>query len=106
VGVPANTQVRVIATGRSLVSGRTFNLAIAFEHEKDKQGNLLGCAIAESTFHYFCDYNCDVNNGCPCFVDEPPDNTMQTEPRARRSQSLSPKLTAMAGSHVKLAICS
>jgi hypothetical protein len=81
VGVPANTQARVIATGRSLVSGRAFNLAVAFEREKDEQGNLLGRAIAESTFHHFCDYNWDVNKGCPSFVDEAPGNTMQ-EPRA------------------------
>jgi hypothetical protein len=82
VGVPPNTQARVIATGKSLVSGRTFNLAVAFEREKDEQGHLLGRAVAESTFHHFCDYNWDVNQGCPSFVDEPPGNTMQTEPRA------------------------
>jgi hypothetical protein len=82
VGVPPNTQARVIATGQSLVSSRTFNLAVAFEREKDEQGHLLGRAVAESTFHHFCDYNWDVNQGCPSFVDEPPGNTMQTEPRA------------------------
>jgi hypothetical protein len=82
VGVPPNTQARAIATGQSLVSGRTFNLAVAFEREQDEQGYLLGRAVAESTFHHFCDYNWDVNQGCPSFVDEPPGNTMQTEPRA------------------------
>jgi hypothetical protein len=82
VGVPANAQARVIATGQSIVSGRTFNLAVAFEREKDEQGHLLGRAVAESTFHHFCDYNWDVNQGCPSFVDEPPGNTMQTEARA------------------------
>ncbi len=82
VGVPANAQARVIATGQSIVSGRTFNLAVAFEHEKDEQSHLLGRAVAESTFHHFCDYNWDVNKGCPSFVDEAPGSTMQTEPRA------------------------
>ena len=49
---------RVIAFGRSKVTGRTFNLAVAFEaHEED--GQRLGRAFAGSTFHHFCDYNLD-----------------------------------------------
>lgn len=83
VGAPANNpQARVIATGTSKVTGRSFNLAVAFEHELDEQGNQLGRAVAESTFHHFCDYNWDATVGCPSFVDEPPGNTMQTEPQA------------------------
>jgi hypothetical protein len=86
VGVPANVSAnasaRVIATGKSLVTHRSFNLAVAFEREEDEQGHTVGRAVAESTFHHFCDYNWDISLGCPSFVDEPPGNTMQTEPRA------------------------
>ncbi|MDX2244375.1 MAG: hypothetical protein NW224_27185 [Leptolyngbyaceae cyanobacterium bins.302] len=83
VGVPdGNTAARVIATGLSKTTGRSFNLAVAFEHDRDEEGNLLGRAIAESTFHHFCDYNWDATLGCPSFVDEPPGDTMQTEPNA------------------------
>lgn len=73
---------RVIATGKSLVTERKFNLAVALDREVDEQGNTLGRAVAESTFHHFCDYNWDIKSGCPSFVDEPPGNLMQTEPRA------------------------
>lgn len=73
---------RVIATGKSLVSGRPFNLAVAVEGVTDLQGNTLGRVVAESTFHHFCDYNWDASMGCPSFVDEPPGDTMQAEPRA------------------------
>jgi hypothetical protein len=82
VSVPAGSAARVIATGLSKTTGRSFNLAIAFEREQDDEGNLLGRAIAESTFHHFCDYNWDASLGCPSFVDEPPGDTMQTEPSA------------------------
>ncbi|MFB2833195.1 hypothetical protein [Floridanema evergladense] len=73
---------KVIAMGKSLVSRRTFNLAVAFESVKDSEGNQLGRGVAESTFHHFCDYNWDADMGCPSFVDEAPGNTIKTEPRA------------------------
>jgi hypothetical protein len=73
---------RVIATGKSQVTQREFNLAVAFDRETDPQGKQLGRAIAESTFHHFCDYNWDTAMGCPNFVDEPPGDTMQTQPQA------------------------
>jgi hypothetical protein len=83
VGItPKTPHARPIATGKSLVTGREFNLAVALERETDAQGNQLGRAVAESTFHHFCDYNWDSSMSCPSFVDEPPGNTMQTEPRA------------------------
>jgi hypothetical protein len=83
VGISADyPHARVIATGRSKVTQREFNLAVAFEHEMDAQGHRLGRAIAESTFHHFCDYNWDPKAGCPTFVDEPPGDTMQTNPQA------------------------
>lgn len=82
VGVPAGTNARVIATGTSQVTGRTFNLAVAFDRVTDEQGNLLGRAVAESSFHHFLDYNWDIEKGCPSFVDEPPGDGMKREPRA------------------------
>jgi hypothetical protein len=83
VGVsPNDKNARVIATGKSLVSGRSFNLAVAIDRVKDTRGNVLGRVVAESTFHHFCDYNWDARMGCPSFVDEPPGDTMQSEPRA------------------------
>ncbi len=83
VGVPPNVQnARVIATGTSKTTGRSFNLAVALEREVDEHGNHLGRAVAESTFHHFCDYNWNASAGCPSFVGEPPGNTMQTEPKA------------------------
>jgi hypothetical protein len=77
VGVPAGEQnARVIATGRSLTTGRTFNLAVAFERDSDgdsdEHGTHCGRAVAESSFHHFADYNWDVTTGCPSFVDEVP----------------------------------
>jgi hypothetical protein len=83
VGVTAGEKYgRVIATGKSLISGRTFNLAVAFEWDKDADGNQKGRGLAQSTFHHFADYNVDTDMGCPSFVDEPPGDTMKTEPRA------------------------
>lgn len=83
VGISSNdANARVIATGKSLVSGRPFNLAVAIEQKQDAQANTLGRVVAESTFHHFCDYNWDAQMGCPSFVDEPPGDGMQTEPRA------------------------
>ncbi|MDX2230644.1 MAG: hypothetical protein NW220_13465 [Leptolyngbyaceae cyanobacterium bins.349] len=83
VGIPATAKrARVIATGTSLVTQRDFNLAVAFERDRDEEGNGWGRAVAESTFHHFCDYNWNVALGCPSFVDEPPGNSMQTEPQA------------------------
>jgi hypothetical protein len=82
VGVPTNSHARVIATGKSVVTDRQFNLIVAFERELDERSHLLGRAVAQSTFHHFCDYNWDTKMGCPSFVTEPPGNTMQTEPQA------------------------
>ncbi len=83
VGVPTDRNARVIATGQSIVTGRQFNSVVAFEREPDDLGNLLGRAVAQSTFHHFCDYNWDTKMGCPSFVDEPPGDTLQSTPQAR-----------------------
>ena len=66
VSAPAGQNARVIATGRSKITGRSFNLAVAFESE-----NGMGRAIAQSTFHHFTDYNWNPALGAPSFVTEP-----------------------------------
>jgi ribosomal protein S18 acetylase RimI-like enzyme len=69
VGVPEGEQAaRVIATGVSTVSGRSFNLLVAFERARDERGHMLGRGIAESSFHHLLDYNWDINAGCPRVV--------------------------------------
>lgn len=81
VGAPANDPTaRVIATGRSRVTGVTFNIAVAFE-----PSDAGGPAIAESTFHHFADYNWNPAMGAPSFVDEPPGDGLARLPQARLS---------------------
>jgi len=72
---------RVIATGVSQTSGARFNLAVAFE----PQPGGAGAAVAQSTFHHFCDYNWDPRAGCPSFVSEPPSDRIVTDPRGLRA---------------------
>jgi hypothetical protein len=72
VSAPADDpSARVIATGRSKVSGRSFNLAVAFEAAAEG-----GRAIAQSTFHHFADYNWNPAAGCPSFVSEAPGDSI------------------------------
>lgn len=81
VGKPAHDpSARVIATGRSAVSGMEFNLVVAFE-----PGVEGGPAIAESTFHHFADYNWNPRLGAPSFVAEAPGNALEHAPEAQRS---------------------
>lgn len=81
VGKPADDDsARVIATGRSAMSGRTFNLAVAFEPSPR-----IGPAIAQSTFHHFADYNWDPATGSPSFVSEAPGHALAASPEAKRS---------------------
>ena len=76
VSAPKNDKTaRVIARGRSTVTGRTFNLAVAFD-SNDRRGN----ALAESTFHHFVDYNWDTRMGCPSFLGEPPSDRIRRDP--------------------------
>lgn len=83
IGVPAGAKnARVIAMGKSFITGRSFNLAVVIESEKDARGNTLGRAVAASSFHHFVDYNWDIAKGCPSFVDEAPGDGMNQEPRA------------------------
>ncbi|MEP6819888.1 MAG: hypothetical protein ABJA18_10165 [bacterium] len=83
VGVPeGEEQAHVIATGKSKVTDRPFNLVIAFESAVDEHGNQLGRGIAESSFHHFVDYNWDTDMGCPSFLVEPPGDGYKRNPQA------------------------
>jgi hypothetical protein len=84
VAVPAGEQrARVVAQGTSLVTGRRFNLVVAFDRALDEDGNLLGRGVAHSSFHHFADYNWDTRRGAPSFVTEPEGQGMRSEPRAQ-----------------------
>ncbi|HEX8289837.1 MAG TPA: hypothetical protein VF556_17790, partial [Pyrinomonadaceae bacterium] len=83
VGVPENeSSARVIAKGKSLVTGTDFNLIVAFDRHEDEHGNLLGRAVAESSFHHLVDYNWDIGKGCPDFVEEKPGDGYANNPPA------------------------
>lgn len=77
---PGTASARVIATGRSKVTGVDFNIAVAFEPDGEN-----GPAVAQSTFHHFADYNWDTGSGAPSFVDEPPGRAIMETPEALRS---------------------
>jgi hypothetical protein len=77
---PESPFATVIAQGRSSVSGRRFNLAVALENERTSAGRPLGRALAESTFHHFADYNWDIDAGAPDFVTDPPGHEMRDDP--------------------------
>jgi hypothetical protein len=81
VGVPGGeTSARVVATGYSQTTRRSFNLIVAFDSSVDRHGNTLGRAVAESSFHHFVDYNWDTAKGCPSFLTEPPGHQIEREP--------------------------
>lgn len=83
VGTPeTNNAARVIATGKSQTTGRTFNLIVAFERSDDTHGNRLGRAIAESSFHHVVDYNWDIDSGCPSGLTELPGDGYKKNPQA------------------------
>jgi len=77
---PGDPSSRVILGGQSSVTGRRFNIAVAFERSADG-----GRAIAQSTFHHFADYNWDIAAGCPSFVSDPEGDGMRRFPEALRS---------------------
>jgi hypothetical protein len=76
----SDASARVIATGKSKVTGRAFNIAVAFEASAEG-----GRAIAQSTFHHFADYNWDTSLGKPSFVTEAPGHALAESPEAQRS---------------------
>lgn len=81
VGAPADeASARVVAAGVSKVTGRPFNLVVAFEPSADG-----GPMAAQSTFHHFADYNWDPGTGCPSFVSEAPGDGLAGSPEARAS---------------------
>jgi hypothetical protein len=83
VGVPEDEeQAHVVAVGKSQVTGRSFNLVVAFESSLDDHGNQLGRGIAESSFHHFVDYNWDTEMGCPSFLTEAPGDGYKRNPAA------------------------
>ena len=83
VGVPEDERTAsVVATGQSKVTGRPFNLVVAFESSVDEHGNPLGRGIAESSFHHFVDYNWNTDMGCPSFLEEPPGDGYKRNPQA------------------------
>ena len=77
VSIPQGTGGRVIAIGRSILTGREFNLAVAFDREGSR-----GRAVADSSFHHFLDYNFDPSCGCPSYITEPTGCGMQDNPEA------------------------
>jgi hypothetical protein len=80
VGVPESSAfARVIATGKSAVSGRPFNLAVAVEGEPF-DGGVMGRAVAVSTFHHFADLNWDTERGAPSFVTDQPGDEIRRDP--------------------------
>lgn len=72
---PQDDDASVVATGRSKVTGKPFNLVVAYD-PKDGTGR----AIAESSFHHIVDYNWDPAAGCPSFVEEAPGDGYAREP--------------------------
>jgi len=79
---PSDESARVIAVGRSVSTGRPFNLVVAFESSRDPGGDRLGRAVAHSSIHHFADYNWDTGKGAPSFVTEPTGTGMASNPRA------------------------
>lgn len=70
----------VLAQGTSSASGRRFNLAVVVDGELAPDGEPMGRAVAESTFHHFADYNWDLDCGAPSFVTEPPGTQIKADP--------------------------
>jgi len=77
ISVPSGERhARVVAVGRSAITGNLFNIAIGF----DRNGQ--GRAVVDSSFHHFLDYNLDPRAGCPSFVTEHAGSGILEEPQA------------------------
>jgi hypothetical protein len=83
VSVPPGAEgfAKVVARGRSLVTGRAFNLMIALDRHPE-EGAPVGRVVAEATFHRFADANWDPSLGCPSFVTEAPGTGYRDHPDA------------------------
>jgi hypothetical protein len=77
---PEGPYATALAQGRSTVTGRHFNLAVALDGEVAPDGRPIGRALAESTFHHFADYNWDLDRGAPSFVTETPGTEIKADP--------------------------
>jgi hypothetical protein len=77
---PEFSFARSVVYGRSSVTGRRFNLAVAVDGERTVDGRLMGRVLAESTFHHFADLNWDVDLGSPSFVTEPHGREIKDDP--------------------------
>jgi hypothetical protein len=77
---PGDPFAEVIAEGRSTVTGRRFNLAVALDGETTADGRPLGRAVAASTFHHLADLNWDVDRGAPSFVTDLPGTGIRDDP--------------------------
>ncbi len=76
-------RAQVVLSGRSTVTGRPSNIAVATDADTDDDGTpLLGAVVAQSTFHHFADYNWDVDLGAPSFVSEAPGGALKAHPEA------------------------
>jgi hypothetical protein len=70
----------VVGRGRSIITGRHFNLAVAIDGEVGDDGRAMGRAVACSTFHHFADMNWNVHADAPSFVTDPPGHEMERDP--------------------------
>jgi hypothetical protein len=77
---PDDPNARAIACGRSVVTGRGFNLAVCLDGETAPDGRPLGRAVACSTFHHFADMNWDTDAGAPSFVTDKPGDEIKHDP--------------------------
>lgn len=70
----------VVGRGRSIVTGRQFNLAVAVDGETASDGTLRGRAVVCSTFHHFADMNWNIHSGAPSFVTDLPGHEIERDP--------------------------
>jgi|KBSMisStaDraftv2_1062788.scaffolds.fasta_scaffold00901_2 hypothetical protein len=73
-------RARSVARGRSTVTGRPFDLMVAF----DRDDEFTGRGVAEASFHHFTDYNWNPASGAPTFVTEKPGAGLRENPEALR----------------------
>lgn len=71
---------RVIAKGKSKITGREFNLVVQLDAVENDEGSMTGRSVVHSSFHHFSDYNWDVTFGAPSFVTDPPGDGFISEP--------------------------
>jgi hypothetical protein len=78
VCVPAGSgRARAVAGGKSTITGRPFDLVVAFE----RADGVAGRAVAHSSFHHFVDCNWSPKLGAPSFVTERFSDRIERNPR-------------------------